>query len=189
MGTLSVWGPLRQLGSHAHEANLATKDSPQTKAWFACWTMGPPLRRPLFSQRSWLSRMTSDFTRNTWSSKSFPLLLFPSFYLWALSLGPMYGALGRTAFPTFKTLPVQKAAKVAQGALLIHHGPWEPGFWLCLKKSHWHRVEAGFGEGQGGPREPIVGLLTALVRYNWVLDDSRWYQALLLEKVEGGFKS
>lgn len=33
-------------------------------------------------------------------------------------------------------------------------------------------MEAGFGEGQGGPREPIVGLLTALVRYNWVLDDS-----------------
>lgn len=44
-------------------------------------------------------------------------------------------------------------------------GSWRAGVLIVFRKSHWHRVEAGFGEGQAGPREPTVGLLTALVRH------------------------
>ena len=52
---------------------------------------GPSTEVPFFFLRSWLSKMTSDFTHNTWSSKNFPLSFFPSFYLWALSIVPVWG--------------------------------------------------------------------------------------------------
>lgn len=114
---------------------------------------GPSTEMPFFPQRSWLCKMTSDFTHDT-KLKSFPLPPLPFLLPTNTEHCPCVGGTGKDFIPKLQDTHSLEASKGSSRGSCNSSWAWRAGVLTVFRKYHRRRVEAGFREDQVGPREP-----------------------------------